>query len=158
MSCRLGRRRKGTSTTYGTRCQTKRLRPKRSRRRNLGDRRALVPVHHDSSVCCSTSARVQKTTILRDRQHDYYAIYQGPLGGVFDTHVPLTCGTSGANEHTFTPNPQSSYYLVVPIADPVELPVPDAWEGSYGQSSFGERERSDSPCWPLQGIQECAPN
>ena len=89
---------------------------------------------------------------------DYYAIYQGPLGGVFDTHVPLTCGTSGASEHAFTPNPQSSYYLVVPIADPVELPVPDAWEGSYGQSSFGERERSDSPCWPLQGIQECAPN
>ena len=87
---------------------------------------------------------------------DYYAIYQGTLGGVFDTHVPLTCGTGAATGYTFTPSPHSPYYLVVPIANPVELPEPDAWEGSYGQSSFGERPRSDSPCWLFQSIQECA--
>ena len=81
-----------------------------------------------------------------------YAIFEGFLGGVFDTHVPQTCSTGGFTERTFLPNPESSYYLVVPIAaivggipsDPKVplLPV----EGSYGHSSSGERPQGDSAC------------
>ena len=80
---------------------------------------------------------------------DNYAVYQGMLGGVFDTHVSKTCSTGGATEMTFTPNPQSSYYLVVPTAGTIP-----AVEGSYGQSSFGERSQSDFPCW-VQSIGAC---
>ena len=82
----------------------------------------------------------------------YYAVFEGSVGGVFDTHVHRTCNTNGWTEWTLLPSPESSYYLVVPIAaivggvpsDPKVplLPV----EGSYGHSSSGERS---------QGIQAC---
>ena len=86
---------------------------------------------------------------------DYYAIYQGTLGGVFDTHLPLTCGTIATTGYTFTPNPQSSYYLVTPIKVLENPRRPIVFEGSYGQSSFGQRPRSTSPCAPHPTIAEC---
>ncbi len=81
---------------------------------------------------------------------DNYAVYQGMLGGVFDTHVSKTCSTGGATEVTFTPNSQSSYYLVVPTAG-------DLVEGSYGHNSFGERSQSTFPCLN-QNIYNCECN
>ena len=86
-----------------------------------------------------------------------YAVYEGLMDGFFDSHVAETCGTfpGGTTELTFTPNAQSSYYLVAPYLGTDCFPD-GGFEGSYGQSSFGERSPSEFPC-KLQSIVNCDP-
>jgi len=74
-----------------------------------------------------------------ENSDDDFAVYEGTLGGDFQTHLSRFCSTGGATDVTFTPNAESSYYLVVPT-------VGNIVEGSYGQTSFGRRPRSASPC------------
>jgi len=60
-----------------------------------------------------------------------YAVYEGELGD-FATHVPIDqefCTTNGLTQTTFTPQPDSRYYLVVPQTA--------VGEGSYGATSGG---------------------
>jgi len=77
---------------------------------------------------------------------DDYAIYEGDLG-LFTSHVPRACSTSGATSSTITPAGSSSYYLVVPRNA-------DA-EGSYGADSTGaERPPGASVCF-AQSIAAC---
>ena len=79
---------------------------------------------------------------------DDYAVYEGMLGAVFDTHVSKFCSTGGALEVSFTPDAESSYYVVVPT-------VARVVEGSYGQTSFGLRPPSTTPCLS-QNSRECS--
>ena len=69
-----------------------------------------------------------------------YELYEGWIGA-FGSHLPVTCGTSGALEWTFTPAPGSMYYLVVPHNGVAE--------GSYGRDSTGaERAPNGLACLP----------
>jgi hypothetical protein len=74
-----------------------------------------------------------------ENSDDDFAVYEGLLGGAFDTHVSRFCSTGGAMDVTFTPSAEDSYYLVVSA-------VSGLVEGSYGQSSLGDRPPSTFPC------------
>jgi len=83
-----------------------------------------------------------------ENSDDDYAVYEGMLGAVFDTHVSKFCSTGGALGVTFTPAAESSYYVVVPTVGKVA-------EGSYGQTSLGLRPPSTTPCLS-QNSHECS--
>ena len=74
---------------------------------------------------------------------DDYAVYEGTLGGIFTTHMPVLCGTLGAPTATIPSPSGSAYYLVVPQRNGMH-------EGSYGLGSGGERPPSAAPCLPQQ--------
>ena len=80
-----------------------------------------------------------------------YAVYEGPIGAPFNTHLPVSaplCAV-GATTATFTPAAGSIYYLVVPTAG--------TSEGSYGAKTNvpTERPRSTAPCVPAQSLGTC---
>jgi hypothetical protein len=78
-----------------------------------------------------------------------YGVYEGVIGGIFDSHVPLPGGSCDIANTTFTFDPGSGnrYYLVVP--------TDSSTEGSYGEtSSPAERPTSTSPCAP-QSLGNC---
>jgi len=67
-----------------------------------------------------------------------YEVYEGWIGA-FDSHLPVTCSTSGSFSWTFTPDHGSTYYLVTPGNG--------FNEGSYGRDSEGlERAQSLAAC------------
>jgi hypothetical protein len=71
---------------------------------------------------------------------DDYAVYAGQLGNI-GGQSPVACSTLGAAIHTFLPDPEDSYYLVVPNNGNAE--------GSYGQDSVGvPRQRGPDACYP----------
>jgi hypothetical protein len=77
-----------------------------------------------------------------------YAVYEGALGDFADRN-PVACGTGGAQTLTFTPAPDSTYYLVVPVHA--------GSEGSYGTDGSGnERAPGAGACDP-QAILHCGP-
>jgi hypothetical protein len=77
-----------------------------------------------------------------------YEIYEG-TAGLYTTHVPLFCTTSGATNLTFTPSGTDTYYLVVPRTA--------TREGSYGLDSTGtERPPGASVC-QTQAVGICPP-
>jgi hypothetical protein len=75
-----------------------------------------------------------------------FAVYEGPIGGIFDDHTAKLCTTDG---HTFVdvvPDAGDRYFLIVPLnAD---------HEGSYGKNSAGQqRPPGNVQCAPrLIGI------
>jgi len=74
-------------------------------------------------------------------------IYEGAVGGTFNTHVPVVCSTGGATTRTFTPGAGNRYYLVVPTNG--------FSDGSYGKGVGGaERPFSASACH-LQSLAPC---
>ena len=70
-----------------------------------------------------------------------YEIYEGTIGN-FHSHTPIFCTTGGATMKTFSPAPESTYYLVVPTNE--------GREGSYGTSTTGERSVGDGSCLPQE--------
>jgi len=74
-----------------------------------------------------------------------YAVYQGPLGDWTNLSI-LTCSTGHDTSALIESVPANMFWLVVPQNS--------ANEGSYGQSSFGERAPAAVPCKP-QAIATC---
>jgi len=71
---------------------------------------------------------------------DDYAVYGGQLGNIGE-HSPVVCSTLGTTTHTHMPDPEDSYYLIVPNNGVAE--------GSYGQDSVGiSREQGPDACYP----------
>lgn len=66
-----------------------------------------------------------------------YAVYEGTLGSWY-SHSARACSVPGTT-HDVAPAPGSTYYLVVPLTDV---------EGSYGESSAGERPVGLTACAP----------
>jgi hypothetical protein len=72
-----------------------------------------------------------------------YEIYEGAIGGLFDSHTAILCSTGGATTEALLPSAGSAYYLVVPTSG--------LREGSYGVTSAGaERPRGVVACLPQQ--------
>ena len=80
-----------------------------------------------------------------------YGVYEGTLASlpIYD-HTPVTaaglCMVTG-NNATFTPASGSRYYLIVPNDG--------STEGSYGESSTGERPQGFSPCETVKTLGTC---
>jgi hypothetical protein len=69
-----------------------------------------------------------------------YGVYEGALGS-YASHLPVTCMTGGATNHSFVPSGGHRFYVVVPSNG--------SFEGSYGLSSAGaERAASAAACEP----------
>ena len=76
-----------------------------------------------------------------------FAVYAGVLGGPYDEHNPVVCGTGGSPSANFTPQTGDRYYLVVPRNG--------VSEGSYGRDSAGvERPAARSGC-ATQSLDVC---
>jgi hypothetical protein len=71
-----------------------------------------------------------------------YAVYEGTLGGSFNSHEPRVCTTGGATTAPLTPQPGDRYFLVVPRNAESE--------GSYGVATGGERPAASAACLPQQ--------
>ena len=70
-----------------------------------------------------------------------YEVYEGTIGGLFDSHGPRLCSTGGATTVTLSPGAGNTYYLVVPRNG--------VSEGSYGRRSDGsQRPQSTAACLP----------
>jgi len=77
-----------------------------------------------------------------------YAVYEGGLGGEFDTHSAKVCGTGTDTNTLVLANPGDRYFLIVPLS--IEH------EGSYGQDSEGVERPTGAPdCGLSQLIGEC---
>ena len=74
-----------------------------------------------------------------------YAVYQGSMGE-WTSLASLTCSTAHAGSWLTESQEDALFWLVVPQNS--------ANEGSYGQSSFGERAPAALPCKP-QAIGAC---
>jgi len=69
-----------------------------------------------------------------------YEVYEGSMGGAFNTHAPFLCTTGGMTSATILPTGGSRYYLVVPRSL--------NREGSYGVNSLGvQRAQGPSACF-----------
>jgi len=76
-----------------------------------------------------------------------YGIYEGVLGS-FGSHVIKDCGDDGGDHtETLTPGSGDRYYLLVVQGLGAE--------GSYGQSTVGERPVPAARCKPAQDLTPC---
>jgi hypothetical protein len=70
-----------------------------------------------------------------------YAVYEGPVGGVFDAHTAKVCGTGGDLSAEILADAGDRYFLIAPLN--VDH------EGSLGKTSAGvERAPGDVQCAP----------
>ena len=78
-----------------------------------------------------------------------YVLYEGTMGGAFDSHEGRLCSTNGATAMTLTPSSGSTYYLVAPRNA--------GREGSLGsRSDVTERTQGMAICLPRE-IGACSP-
>jgi hypothetical protein len=77
---------------------------------------------------------------------DDYAVYEGDIGS-FYSHEARFCTTGGETSLTFTPEPGSTYYLVVPRQSDKE--------GSYGRKGDSSERPPGSPACTVQEPISC---